>query len=246
MDARPALTHLALEVKSLDRARAFYEGRLGLEADISHADADDADADDADGEQPGEVAYRVGETTLTLRRPTSFPRGGLHVHYAFSTTREGYEPWRGRLSDLDPLEKSFGSYRSLYVDDPDDHCVEVGDNGEGGGDGLVGVFELVLEVESVERAEARYRALGFEPVDRGERRRRVRLQGGFDLELWEPQLGIADARGGVHVDFGLRVDDAEAALDAFESECGTLDAEDLSGGDRRVRDPDGHFVTLRE
>lgn len=225
-----ALSWLALEVKYLSRSRAFYEGDLGL---TPIEEADDA------------VVYAAGETDLVLRTPRRVPRGGLHVHYAFSTPREGYEAWERRLTGLDPDEASFGSYQSLYVDDPDDHCVEVGNNGERSDedapDALTGIFEVVLEVESLPRARRFYEALGFEAVDEGENRPRVRLRGPFDLELWEPHLGLADARGGVHVDLGLATDDVEAAVDAVREDA--LAVERVDEG-VRVRDPDGHYLTL--
>lgn len=241
-DVLSTLSWLALDAKYLDRARRFYEGRLGL----SPVRTDDRS-----------VAYAIGETALVLRAPGPVPRGGLHVHYAFTTPQEGYETWEDRFAGLDPEEASFGSYRSLYVDDPDAHCVEVGDNGEppGGpdddsGDGrdsgpdeapLTGIFEVVLEVESLDRARAFYESLGFEAVDEGTDRPRVRLRGPFDLELWEPHLGLADARGGVHVDLGFDCTDREGAVAAVREEA--LSVVRVDEG-TRVRDPDGHYLTF--
>jgi catechol 2,3-dioxygenase-like lactoylglutathione lyase family enzyme len=238
------LDRLGLEVKYLDRARDFYEGRLGLDpVDV---------ADTA-------VTYRVGETSLVLRRPSGVPRGGLHTHFAFSVPAAEYDDWLADLADLDPEEYSFGAYRSLYVDDPDDHCVEIGGIGDGDAadqesgraSGLTGIFEVVLEVENLARAEALYTTLGFDVVDRGEERRRVRLRGPFDLELWEPQLGLADARGGVHVDLAFAVDDPDAAVEAV-SEWVSDPVVVSGGGDDsdarrlRVRDSDCHLLTFTE
>lgn len=239
-----SLSWLALEVKYLGRSRAFYEDRLGL-APVRTADA--------------EVVYAAGETDVVLRPPGDVPRGGLHVHYAFSTPPDAYGAWRERLAGFDPESVSFGRYESLYVDDPDDHCVEVGNNGERDGDGgrggdrnreagadeapLTGVFEVVLEVESIARSRPLYESLGFDVVDEGERRPRVRLRGPFDLELWEPQLGLADARGGVHVDLGFETTDHDAAVDAVCDEA--LAVEGVDGG-TRIRDPDGHYLTFLE
>ena len=243
MVALTSLSRLALEVKYLDRARSFYVDRLGL---------------DPVRETGTELAFSVGETELVVRRPTGVPRGGLHVHYAFTAPAAAYDDWLDRLAALDPEEMRFGSSRSLYVDDPDDHCVEIGGTGEGGGDGdgegddsagdragappLTGIFEAVLEVADLDRAEAFYRALGFEAVDRGAERRRVRLRGPFDLELWEPQLGIADARGGVHVDLGVTTDDPAAAADAVADRACAVERRDEAA---LVVDPDGHRVTFR-
>jgi catechol-2,3-dioxygenase len=225
------LSHLALEVTDLDAARAFYADRFGLSATR---------------EADGDVVLSVGETDLRLRRPTATPRGGLHTHFAFTAAPGTYDAWRDRLADLDPEEVDFGAYRSLYVYDPDGNCVEIGGaDGEtpaaGSPTAPTGIFEVVLEVADLAVAEATYAALGFEPVDRGESRRRVRLRGPVDLELWEPQLGLADARGGVHVDVGFETPDPSAAADAVDE--WTTARESLADG-VRVRDADGHWVTF--
>jgi catechol 2,3-dioxygenase-like lactoylglutathione lyase family enzyme len=220
-----SLRHLGLEVKYLDAAREFYVDRLGLEPTSR-----------------GERAFAVqaGETTLVLRRPTGVPRGGLHTHYAFSTPPEEYDAWHERLADLAPAEHDFGGYQSLYVYDPDGHCVEIGNNGTDGS-GLTGIFEVVLEVEDLANAERLYATLGFEPVDRGTDRRRVRLRGPFDLELWEPQLGIADARGGVHVDLGFATPDPESAADRISAH---VDRRTAVDGGVSVRTGDCHWLTF--
>ncbi|MFD1595158.1 VOC family protein, partial [Haloplanus litoreus] len=186
------LAHLTLEVKDLDAARAFYADRFGLTATEASA---------------REVVLPVGETALRLRRPDGVPRGGLHTHFAFTAPPDTGGAWRARLVDLDPETATFGDVESLYVYDPDGNCVEIGGLEPGGGRDPAadpgpptGIFEVVLEVAALDPAVERFEALGFEPVDRGSSRRRVRLRGPIDLELWEPQRGIADARGGVHVD----------------------------------------------
>ncbi|MDL5360571.1 VOC family protein [Halalkalicoccus sp. NIPERK01] len=219
-----SLRWLALEVKYLDRARDFYTTRLDLPVER---------------ESDTEVALGAGETELILRRPTRVPRGGLHTHYAFSAPAEEYDGWWDRLEDLDPDEHVFGSSRSLYVDDPDDHCVEIGE--VGGGSGITGIFEVVLEVADLDRAEDFYADLGFEATDRGSDRRRIRLAGPMDLELWEPQLGLADARGGVHVDLGFGTPDPEGAADRVADRACAV--ESLEDG-VRVLDPDGHYLTF--
>ena len=38
----------------------------------------------------------------------------------------------------------------------------------------------------------------------------------MELELGEPQLGLADARGGVHADLGFETADPAAAADAID------------------------------
>lgn len=218
---------LTLEVKYLDRAQSFYESYLDLEPIR---------------ETENEVALAAGGTELRLRRPERVPRGGLHTHYAFSTPAGEYDTWRERLSEsFDLVEHQFGSAKSLYFYDVDGNCVEIGQRDDEG-TGITGIFEVVLEVADIDRAESFYRTLGMELMGRGDDRRRVRLTAGsFDLELWEPQLGLADGRGGVHVDVGFETDDPSAAVDAVaEAATSVADAAD----DSRVIDPDGHSLTF--
>lgn len=220
------LDWLALEVKYLDRARSFYETHLDVEW---RCQGDDA------------ASFDVGDHTLVLRRPTGVPRGGIHTHYAFATPETRYDDWYDRLDrDFDLVEHDFGTGRSLYFYDPDGNCVEIGSRGTTD-DCLTGIFEIVLEVEDIGRAERFYADIGFETYDRGTERKRIRMRGPFDLELWEPHLGIADARGGVHVDIGLRTPDPTACLKRIEDRACRVDPVD-SGV--RVRDPDGHYVTF--
>ncbi|EMA52521.1 MULTISPECIES: VOC family protein [Halococcus] len=218
---------LALEVKYLDRASAFYRDHLDLDTVVERDD---------------EIALAVGDTDFVLRRPAALPRGGLHTHYALSIPAAEYDAWYDRLAETFDLdEHTFGSARSLYFYDTEGNCVELGET-EAAGTGVLGVFEVVLEVADLDRAEAFYTALGMEPVDRGGERRRVRLDAGpFALELWEPQLGIADARGGVHVDLGLGVDDPETTLERVEDRVSAVEPTDEG---IRVRDPNGHVLTF--
>jgi catechol 2,3-dioxygenase-like lactoylglutathione lyase family enzyme len=231
---------LALEVKDLSRARAFYANHLDLRPEPRG---------------DGELVCRVGDDTLVLREPGPVPRGGVHTHYAFSTTRTQYGEWYDRLSaGFDLVEFDFGASTSLYFYDPDGHCVEIGgtdvdgagENGEKGSDEegveLTGVFEIVLEVEDLPRAEEFYTDLGMAVSDRGSERRRVRLDAGpVDVELWEPQLGIADARGGVHVDVGFETEDPRQAADRVaDRACAVESVEEGI----RLLDPDGHYLTF--
>jgi catechol-2,3-dioxygenase len=224
-----ALRWLALEVKSLDRARGFYAGTLELPVERS---------DDR------EVVFGAGDTSLILRRPKAVPRGGLHTHFAFAIPHEEYAGWYDRLSrSYDLVEREFGAAKSLYLYDPDGNCVELGQrNGEGSDAGISGIFEVVLEVAELERATDFYTSLGFEIVDRGSDRRRVRLGGPVELELWEPQLGIADGRGGVHVDLGFATDGSPGvAVDAVLNRASKVTMVD---DNVRITDPDGHHLTF--
>ncbi|WP_121821392.1 VOC family protein [Halostella salina] len=222
-----ALRWLALEVKSLDRTRGFYAGTLDLPVRRS---------DDR------EVALGTGDASLILRRPQAIPRGGLHTHFAFAIPHEEYDQWYDRLSrSYDLVEREFGTAKSLYLYDPDGNCVELGQR-DVSGKGIGGIFEVVLEVSDLERATTFYTSLGFEVTDRGEDRRRVRLGGPVDLELWEPQLGIADGRGGVHVDLGFATDGSPGvAVDAVLDRASKVTMID---DDVRITDPDGHHLTF--
>jgi catechol 2,3-dioxygenase-like lactoylglutathione lyase family enzyme len=221
------LRWLALEVKYLDRAQSFYEAFLDLEVRA---------------ERERETALATGESDLILRAPGDVPRGGLHTHYALSIPREEYDDWYERLDGrFDLVEETFGDATSLYFYDPDGNCVELGQS-DVAGPGIDGVFEVVFEVEDLARARSFYEALGFEVVDEGGERPRVRMAtGAFDIELWEPQLGLADARGGVHVDVGIASSDADATVDAVRADVQAV-AEVDDG--YRLRDPDGHYLTI--
>ncbi|RKD98036.1 VOC family protein [Halopiger aswanensis] len=239
------LAWLALEVKYLEPARRFYAETL--EMDVREGRVGRSRGDDENGD---ELTFAAGETDLVLRRPTGLPRGGLHTHFAFSIPVAEYDDWWDRLSeryDGDLEETQFGTAKSLYLYDPDGNCVELGQR-DVDGPGIDGIFEVVLEVESLERAESFYADLGFETVDRGSERKRVRMNGpdptGLALELWEPQLGIADARGGVHVDLGFEVE-GEAPTQVLEAIRDCVRSVERETDERVVvRDPDGHVLTF--
>jgi catechol-2,3-dioxygenase len=220
---------LALEVKYLDRARSFYETFLDLTVRR---------------ETDTEAALAVGGTDLVLRSPRDVPRGGLHTHYAMSVPAGEYDDWYDRLDErFDLVQHQFGSARSLYFYDTEGNCVELGERHDAD-PGVSGLFEVVLEVEAMDPAVAFYETMGFEVVDRGADRERTRLScGAFDVELWEPHLGLADARGGVHVDLGVGAEHPDAVAERLEPDALAVDS--LEDG-VRVRDPDGHYVTLLE
>lgn len=223
------LRWLALEVKYLDRAQSFYEAFLELEVR---------------DERNTETRLAAGDTDLVLRSPSGVPRGGLHTHYAFSIPRDEYDTWYERLdSRFDLVEHTFGDSKSLYFYDTEGNCVELGQS-DVAGPGVDGIFEVVLEVEDLDRAQSRYERLGFGTVDEGDDRKRVRMTAGsFDIELWEPHLGLADARGGVHVDVGIETLDPESVADEVREEM--VAVTEIEDG-YRVRDLDGHYITLVE
>jgi len=218
---------LALEVKYLDRARSFYESTL----DLSVASTSE-----------NRVAFEVGNGELRLQAPGRVPRGGLHTHYAMTVSRSSYDDWYDRLADrFDLREHQFGDARSLYCYDTEGNCVELGER-ERRGSAVGDIFEIVLEVEDLPSAVDFYERLGFDVVDRGAKRKRVRLTTGeVDIELWEPHLGLADARGGVHVDWAIAARDPSAVSDHVAADA--LNVEETAAG-VRIRDPDGHSLTL--
>ena len=218
---------LTLEAKYPGRMTAFYAAFLEL---------------DALSEAQGEAVLAAGDTELRLRAPGTVPRGGLHTHYALTIPEREYDDWYDRLDErFDLAEHTFGDARSLYFYDPQGNCVELCDRVVDG-DGVTGLFELALEVEDLASAVAFYTMLGFELVDDGRDDGRVRLStGDLDLELWSPRLGIANARGGVHVDFGVVAEDPKSTASEVADDALSVTAvEDGS----RIRDPDGHYLTL--
>jgi hypothetical protein len=221
------LNWLALEVKYLDRAKSFYEAFLEL---------------DVRQETEQETALAAGETDLILRAPGDVPRGGLHTHYALSIPREEYDTWHERLDGrFDLVEHTFGDAKSLYFYDTEGNCVELGQS-DVAGPGVDGVFEVVFEVEDLPRAQSRFASLGFEPVDEGDGRERVRMTAGeFDIELWEPHLGLADARGGVHVDVGIEAEEPAAVVEAAGDRMAAVTETERG---YRLRDPDDHYITI--
>jgi catechol 2,3-dioxygenase-like lactoylglutathione lyase family enzyme len=228
---------LGLEVKYLDRAVSFYEAFL----DLAVTERTERS-----------VVLEAGTTDLVLRAPGPHPRGGLHTHYALGIPAASYDWWYDRLAErFDLVEKEFGGARSLYFYDTAGNCVELGEGrleAATGADAdetaITACFEVVLEVESLGAAMDFYGDLGFELLGEGDERRRARLNAGtLDLELWEPQLGIADARGGVHVDLGLGVEDAAEVAERVADR--VRKRETIDDG-VRLRDPDDHVLTLVE
>lgn len=152
------------------------------------------------------LRYPVGDTELRLYPPASAHGGGRHVHYACSTDAAGYRAYTDALAAMVPTEEhDLGVYKSTYAFDPDGHCIEFADREQAATE-IISLFEIVLEVASLERSLAWYDRFDPTVMDRGTARRRLRLDmGPFELELWEPQRGLAGARPGVDVRIGVSV-----------------------------------------
>ncbi len=215
------LAWLAIEGEDEAAVRSFYGDVLELD-------------------RSGNDTFVAGDTELHLRRPGVTSPGGAHVHFAFTTGADALGHWRATLEAYgDVVSHDFGGFESLYVVDPSGHCVEVANRGASGRS-LTGIFEVVLAVENLNRAIRRYEAIGFTTTSRSDNRPRVRLTvGPFDLELWEPHRGLADALPGAHVDLGF-VADADAATTA------AVDAGYTPVGEHSVMDPDGHRIGFRD
>jgi len=167
------LDWLALEAKYLEVAGTFYEETFGI--NVSRA-------------RGGRTRLHGGRHRSRAPPTGGAPAGGLHTHFAFSIPAAEYDDWWDRLDDNYDLEEArFGPSRSLYLYDPDGNCVELGQQ-DVTGPGIDGIFEVVLEVADLERAQAFYEDLGFETVDEGDDRKRVRLHGPMALELWGTHL----------------------------------------------------------
>lgn len=114
-----------------------------------------------------------------------------------------------------------------------------------------GVSELVLEVLDLDAAEHFYAdLLGFPVVERWEERGAVWVMAGHAtrIGLWRPQVGLAGGRGGIHVHYALRIDDADfdAAVTrlrdkGYEPEIVFFTTDDR-GRALYVTDPDGNVV----
>ncbi len=155
---------------------------------------------------PDEAVLAAGDTELRLRSPGAVPRGGLHSDYALTIPEREYDDWYDRLDErFDLVEHTFGDARSLNFDDPQGTVWN----------SVSGRSTALASPACSNRPRSRgvvWRwSLHHARVRTGRRRPRRRpgrlSTGDLDLELWSPRLGIADARGGVHVDFGVVADD---------------------------------------
>lgn len=116
-----------------------------------------------------------------------------------------------------------------------------------------GVSELALEVEDLAAAEHFYaEVLGFPVVERWSKREAVWVMAGRGtrIGLWTPQVGLAGGRGGLHVHFALRIEEAdyEPAVgrlrDQFRLAVEEVQFSDGRGRAAYVRDPDRNVVEL--
>ena len=116
-----------------------------------------------------------------------------------------------------------------------------------------GVSELVLEVSDLERAERFYvDVLGLPVVERWPGRGAVWVMAGTGtrIGLGLPQVGLAGGRGGSHVHYALRIDEADfdAAVEHLRARGHDPQLISFEGNDQGralyVDDPDGNVVEL--
>ena len=112
-----------------------------------------------------------------------------------------------------------------------------------------GVSELVLEVLDLEEAERFYaRVLGFPVVERWPDRGAVWVMAGdrTRIGLWRPQIGLAKGRGGLHVHYALKIEEADFDLAVERLQSMGFEPEiigfDGMGRAFYVVDPDGNVV----
>jgi catechol 2,3-dioxygenase-like lactoylglutathione lyase family enzyme len=118
---------------------------------------------------------------------------------------------------------------------------------------VTGVNELVLEVVDLAAAERFYaEALGLPVVERWPDRGAFWVMAGdrTRIGLWQPQLGLADGRGGVHVHYAMHLaeKDFDTAVErlrahGYNPELVSFE-DDARGRAAYVTDPDGHVVEL--
>jgi catechol 2,3-dioxygenase-like lactoylglutathione lyase family enzyme len=121
---------------------------------------------------------------------------------------------------------------------------------------VTGVCELAHEVPDVDAAERFYAGvLGWPVVERWHRHGRATWVMAGDrtrIGLWEPQIGLAGGRGGVHVHYAVHVAEADwgaavARLREHGHEVYEHDHSNYARGRGRasyVTDPAGHVLEL--
>jgi catechol 2,3-dioxygenase-like lactoylglutathione lyase family enzyme len=116
---------------------------------------------------------------------------------------------------------------------------------------VTGVSELVLEVADLESAECFYsEVLGLPVVERWPQRDAIWVMAGEGtrIGLWKPQVGLFGSRGGVHVHFAMKIDEADfdAAVERLRAQGQEVEQIEFDGAGRScyVTDPDDHLVEL--
>ena len=128
IEAIAGYSHIAVEVTDVERSRAFYHDRLGLE-EVSRPDLG------ADG-----AWFRVGDSQLHLirneqvvRRETGLtPHVALYVPTAeFAASVEALRA-AGTPVRREPWQRSSDGFWAAFVEDPDGNLIELTDFGHQG------------------------------------------------------------------------------------------------------------------
>ena len=117
---------------------------------------------------------------------------------------------------------------------------------------VIGVSELVLEVQDLERSEAFYSGLlGLPVVERWAEREAFWVMAGdrTRIGLWRPQVGLEGGRGGAHVHFAMHIAerDFDATVERLRAAGEPMPVHAFGTTQGRaayLTDPDGHVVEL--
>ncbi len=112
-----------------------------------------------------------------------------------------------------------------------------------------GVSELTLEVVDLGRSVQFYaEVLGLPVVERWEHRGVVWVMAGerTRIGLWEPQVGLAGGRGGIHVHYALYIDEDsfDEVVERLRGFGHDVEIDEDRGRAVYVHDPDGNVVEL--
>ena len=128
MPALNGILETVLYVDDFDRARAFYEGLLGLTPAYSDRRMCAYDV----GGRSMLLVFRRGESLETVTMPggTIPPHDGSGpIHMAFAIETGELAGWEGRLREHDVVIEGRTDWprggRSVYFRDPDNHLLEL-------------------------------------------------------------------------------------------------------------------------
>jgi catechol 2,3-dioxygenase-like lactoylglutathione lyase family enzyme len=121
------MSHIALNVKDMDRAEKFYSQTLGfpvihrttMKAGFSHIEVD-----------TGDVAIALFESPqLDLKDAHQTMTEDGYLHFAFSSTYDRFDETIHTLNEsgvnLEGKPRDWGSSVSVYFKDPDGHQLEI-------------------------------------------------------------------------------------------------------------------------